>query len=139
MPARQRDEQQPEDAAVPSLAAQTVRRADSRAQVVEGESSSGVEAAPDSAAGVAASVPAVSTAQPTSNDAAADQPAVAAVERAVVCSSAGVVLLSCMAVLVIVRVCCMLAAAALQPPQGAHALAVGGIRHRIRRMISRHH
>ena len=128
MPARQRDEQQPEDAAVPSLAAQTVRRADSRAQVVEGESSSGV----------AASVPAVSTAQPTSNDAAADQPAVAAVERAVVCSSAGVVLLSCMAVLVIVRVCCMLAAAALQAPQGAHALAVGGIRHRIRRMI-RHH
>ena len=83
MPARQHDEQQPEDAVVPSLA-QTVRRADSRAQVVEGESSSGVEAAPDSAAGVAAMVPAVSTTQPTTNGAAvprADPPAAAAVER----------------------------------------------------------
>ena len=83
MPARQHDEQQPEDAVVPSLA-QTVRRADSRAQVVEGESSSGVEAAPDSAAGVAARVPAVSTTQPTTNGAAvprADPPAAAAVEQ----------------------------------------------------------
>ena len=84
MPARQHDEQQPEDAVVPSLA-QTVRRADSRAQVVEGESSSGVEAAPDSAAGVAARVPVVpSTTQSTTNGAAvprADPPAAAAVEQ----------------------------------------------------------
>ena len=84
MPARQHDEQQLEDAVVPSLA-QTVRRADSRAQVVEGESSSGVEAAPDSAAGVAARVPVVpSTTQSTTNGAAvprADPPAAAAVEQ----------------------------------------------------------
>jgi len=51
---------------------------------VEGESSSGVEEAPDNTADVAASVPTMSTAQPTSNGAAATHvatPAAAAVER----------------------------------------------------------